>query len=100
MHLQENTLFHTKCCSVPSTSCDLSCDLQHLKLLLRLIVYEEMHLQETWWTHRQTDGPTLIQINIPFFQQKKSGYNNHAQTCALVFRLFLLTDFLMTRIGS
>ena len=36
---------HTRCCPVLSTSCDLSMDMQSVKLL-RPIVWEEVHLQE------------------------------------------------------
>ena len=43
---------------------------QSLKFL-RLMIEEEIHLQETWQTDRQIDGPFLIQIDILFFSKEK-----------------------------
>ena len=61
----KNTLFDLE--MLPSTlHIMLPIQPQSLKLL-RLTVYEEIHLQETWWTDRRTDGTTdrlWYEINI------------------------------------
>ena len=58
MYLQEITLFDTKCCSVPSISCDLctckvwSCYAKHIR---RRCIYKKCDRQTHTHTHRQTD---------------------------------------------
>ena len=62
MHLQENTIFHTKWHPVPSSSCDLC-------ILLHPTVWEKIQFQEMW----RTTDQLWYEINIPFFSNEKAG---------------------------
>ena len=56
MHLQENTLFDTKCCLVPSTLCDLSLQVQSLKLLRLNGLGGDTFTRNVMDRHGWTDG--------------------------------------------
>ena len=84
---------HTKCCPVPSTSCDLftykvwSC---FLKRFRRRYIYKKRDGRTDARTARQTDGrrtdfDTKINTCIPFFSKEKSGYNNEPCTVCIRF---------------
>ena len=71
MHLLENTLFDTQCCPVPSTLCDLSLQVQSLKLLrlngLGGDTFTRNMMDCETRMDRWTTDLLLYENNLPFF---------------------------------